>query len=189
MQRTDKKCGKSGIPDNAKCTKKKGSALATAAKAAAVVGTVAAGGAVLKSRKAKKFGSFARKQASVQGKKLGMSGKFLNKMKPPSKTQRLAFTAKRANRAAERSIKKARTAEINRTLAVTEAMYKSGKAARASLNSGMRRHQLTVEGVRRKSEPGYRRSLGSFFKSKNKRTKNVRDRVAKIMDSYRKPRY
>ncbi len=174
VQRTDKKCGKSGIPDNAKCSKKTSSALATAAKTAAVVGTIAAGGAILKSRRAKK---------------LGMSGKSLNKTKPLSKTQRLAFTANSASKAAEKSFQKAKTAEIYRTFAIAEAVSKSREATRASLKSGMRRHRLTVEGFRRKSEPGYRRSLGSFFKSKNKRTKNVRDRVAKIMDSYKKPRY
>ena len=34
-----------------------------------------------------------------------------------------------------------------------------------------------------------RRDLGSFYKDGHARTKSVRDRMAKIMDSYKKPRY
>jgi hypothetical protein len=36
-------------------------------------------------------------------------------------------------------------------------MYKAGKATRASLRSGMRTHNLTVEKLRRRYEPGYRK--------------------------------
>ena len=45
---------------------------------------------------------------------------------------------------------------------------------------------------RRKFEPGYRRRsrrLGSFYKDGHAKTGYVRDRLAKIMDGMRKPKY
>lgn len=184
-KRLDKKCGASGIPDTAKCTK--GSGLRGAAKAAAAAGVVAGGALALRSGSARKLASFATRNRS--GRRLKMSGQYLNNMKPMSKTQRLAKQAQTANKAAEQAFKKAREAEISRATAVGEAMYKAGKASRASLNSGLRRHRLTVEKARRKYEPGYRkprRDLGSLYKGANKKTGYVRDRLAKIMDGYRK---
>lgn len=78
-------------------------------------------------------------------------------IKPPSKTQRLHREAQSANRSAEQAIKKAAQLEVERAGAVGEAMYKAGKATRASLRSGMRTHNLTVEKLRRRYEPGYRK--------------------------------
>jgi len=187
--REDKKCGASYIPNTAKCTK--GSGVGTAVKAVAAAGVVAGGAAALRSGGARKLGAYATKRIS-QGRKLKMSGKFLNNMKPMSKTQRLAETAKKANISAEQAIKRAKEAEVKRIAVVGEAMYKSGKAARASWNSGSRRHRLTVEKARRKYEPGYRRKrrdLGSFYKDGHPKTGYVRDRLAKIMDGVRKPKY
>lgn len=203
-KRLDKKCGASGIPDNRRCTK--GSLGNTVAKAAAVAGGVALGGALLNkgSRKAILSAPGAARRAgnkalvnvaesiATNKKKLNFSGQALNSMRPPSKTRRLAETARRANVSAEQAIKKAANAEVTRAMAVGEAMYKAGKATRASLNSGMRTHNLSVERLRRKYEPGYRRrrDLGSFYKRDvAKQTTNVRDRLCGIMDSYRKPKY
>lgn len=183
--RTDKKCGASGIPDTAKCTK--GSALAKAGKAALGAGAVAGAAYALKKGGGQKLGNFAQRKIS-EGGKFKMSGKFLNKMKPMSKTERLHVTAKKANKSAEQAIKRAKEAEINRAVAVGEAMYKSGQATRASLVSGARRHRLTVEKARRKYEPGYprrRRDLGSFYKDAQRQTVFVRDRLSKIMDNYK----
>ncbi len=188
-KRSDKKCGASYIPNTAKCSK--GSGVGTAVKAVAAAGVVAGGVAAIRGGAIKTLGSYTRKRISKE-RKLKMSGKFLNSMKPLSKTQRLAETAKKANVSAEQAIKRAKEAEINRIAVVGEAMYKSGKATKASLKSGTRRHRLTVEKARRKFEPGYRgkrRGLGSFYKDGHARTKSVRDRMAKIMDSYKKPRY
>jgi hypothetical protein len=202
--REDKKCGASGIPDNRKCTK--GSLGKTVAKAAAVAGGVTLGGALLNkgSRRAilstpgvvRRAGNKplvnVAKAIATNKKNLNFSSQALNSMRPPSKTKRLAEMARRANISAEQAIKKAATAEVNRAMAVGEAMYKAGKATRASLNSGMRTHNLSVERLRRKYEPGYRRrrDLGSFYKKDVvKQTTNVRDRLSKIMDSYRKPKF
>ena len=84
-------------------------------------------------------------------------GEALNNMRPPSKTERLRTAAKTANQEAERAIAKAAQSEIERATAVGGAMYKAGKATRASLRSGMRTHNLTVEKLRRRYEPGYRK--------------------------------
>jgi hypothetical protein len=202
--RKDKKCGESGIPDNRRCTKS--SLGSTAAKAAAVAGGVALGGTLLNkgSRRAilsapgvaRRAGNKAlvnvAESIATNKKKLNFSGEALNNMRPPSKTQRLAETARRANVSAEQAIKKAANAEVNRAMAVGEAMFKAGKATRASLNSGMRTHNLSVERLRRKHEPGYRRrrDLGSFYKKDvSPQTVYVRDRLKGIMDSYKKRKY
>jgi len=84
-------------------------------------------------------------------------GEALNNMRPPSKTERLRTAAKTANQEAERAIAEAAQSEIERATAVGGAMYKAGKATRASLRSGMRTHNLTVEKLRRRYEPGYRK--------------------------------
>lgn len=203
-KRLDKKCGASGIPANKRCTK--GSLGSNIAKAAAVAGGVAVGGALLNkgSRKAilsapglaRRSGSKAlvnvAEAIATNKKKMNFSGKALNSMRPPSKTQRLAETARQANVSAEQAIKKAANAEVGRALAVGEAMYKAGKATRASLNSGIRTHNLSVEKLRRKLEPGYRRrrDLGSFYKRDvSQKTVYVRDRLTRLMDSHKKPKY
>jgi hypothetical protein len=79
-------------------------------------------------------------------------------IKPKSKTQRLREAAKTANQRAEKAIQKAAQLEVERAGAVGSAMYESGRATRASLRSGMRRHNLTVEKLRRRYEPGYRKA-------------------------------
>lgn len=79
-------------------------------------------------------------------------------IKPPSKTQRLHRAAQQANHNAEGAMRKAAQAEIERAGAVGKAMFAAGKATRASLRSGMRTHNLTVEKLRRRYEPGYRRA-------------------------------
>lgn len=85
------------------------------------------------------------------------TGATLNAMRPPSKTQRLRTAARTANQNAERAIARAARAEVERAGAVGNAMFSAGKATRASLRSGLRTHNLTVERLRRRYEPGYRR--------------------------------
>jgi hypothetical protein len=86
-----------------------------------------------------------------------LTGAALNAMRPPSKTQRLRTAARNANQEAERAMAQAATAEIERAGAVGTAMYAAGKATRASLRSGLRSHNLSVERLRRRYEPGYRK--------------------------------
>ena len=75
---------------------------------------------------------------------------------PKSKTGRLAQQAKLANIDAERAVGRAYQAELTRTKAVSEAMFKSGKALRLTLASSSRQILLRTEAARRMLEPGYR---------------------------------
>ncbi len=75
---------------------------------------------------------------------------------PKSKTERLALQAKLANIDAERAVSRAYQIELTRTKAVSEAMYKSGKALRYSVISSARQVLLRIEAARREFEPGYR---------------------------------
>jgi predicted Ser/Thr protein kinase len=86
-----------------------------------------------------------------------LTPRAFEQIKPPSKTERLNQAARSANVNAEEAMRKAARAEIERGMAVGQAMYAAGKATRASLRSGMRTHNLTVEKLRRRYEPGYRR--------------------------------
>ncbi len=75
---------------------------------------------------------------------------------PKSKTERLALQAKLANIDAERAVNRAYQIELTRTKAVSEAMFKSGKALRYSVISTARQILLRTEAARREFEPGYR---------------------------------
>lgn len=86
-----------------------------------------------------------------------LTPRAFEQIKPPSKTERLNQAARSANVSAENAMRKAAQAEIERGMAVGQAMYAAGKATRASLRSGMRTHNLTVEKLRRRYEPGYRK--------------------------------
>ena len=63
---------------------------------------------------------------------------------PKSKTQRLAKQAQLANVDAERAINRAFQQELLRAKAISEAMYKSGKAARYTLISSGRQTILRL---------------------------------------------
>ena len=75
---------------------------------------------------------------------------------PKSRTAQLAAKAKLANIDAERAINRAYQAELARTKAISEAMFKSGKALRFSLLSAGRLVLLFTESARRRFEPDYR---------------------------------
>ncbi len=75
---------------------------------------------------------------------------------PRSKTERLAQQAKLANVDAERAMGRAYQAELIRTKALGEAMFKSGKALRYTIASSSRQILLRTEAARRQFEPGYR---------------------------------
>jgi len=69
---------------------------------------------------------------------------------PKSKTQRLAKQAQLANVDAERAINRAFQQELLRAKAISEAMYKSGKAARYTLISSSRQVILRISAARKK---------------------------------------
>lgn len=160
--RSDKKCGASYIPNTAKCSK--GSGVGTAVKAVAAAGAVAGGMAALKRRKP------------------GTVTKI--KMKPT-----LSLRAERATAAGMRRHK----------AAVIKGKRRHNVAVKAAMSKGQRRHKAAILKARRKYEPGFMNKkskrpldsyrLGSFYKDGTIKTKNVRDRVAKIMDAYKKKGY
>ncbi len=77
---------------------------------------------------------------------------------PKSKTARLELKAKLANVDAEKALSRAYQAEIDRTKAISEALFKSGKALRYSIVNTSRQILLRTESARRRFEPGYRSS-------------------------------
>lgn len=97
-------------------------------------------------------------RATAPAPSMSLTPRAFKQTKPASKTQRLHVAAQQANRSAEQAMRKAAQAEIERAGAVGNAMYAAGKATRASLRSGLRTHNLTVEKLRRRYEPGYRRA-------------------------------
>lgn len=163
--RADKKCGASYIPNTAKCTK--GSGVGTAVKAVAAAGVVAGGAVALKSKI-----------------KRGPSTVTKIKMQPTMGLQ----------------VSRATTAGLRRhKAAVTKGQRRHKAAVKSAFTKGNRRHKAAILKARRKYEPDFMKKrskrpvdkfrLGSFYKSDNPRTKKVRDRVAKIMDSYKKRSY
>ena len=74
---------------------------------------------------------------------------------PSSKTSLLAQKAQLANVDAENAFERAYQAELIRTKAIAEALFKSGKALRYSLSSSIRQVFLRTEAARRRFEPGY----------------------------------
>ena len=96
-------------------------------------------------------------RATAKPPSMRLTPKAFEQIEPKSKTQRLHGAAQQANKSAERAIGRAARAEVERAQAVGNAMYAAGKATRASLRSGMRTHNLTVEKLRRRYEPGYRK--------------------------------
>jgi hypothetical protein len=176
--RHDLKCGNGSISPGEKCTK--GTAQRTPSKkrisrkAAALGLTAGAVGAALLfkgSRKAILRSPGAARRMAQKGitevvhrttakePSMRLTPRSFQNMRPPSKTLRLQKEAKAANQAAEKAIGKAARTEVERIAVIGEAMQKTGKAARASLRSGSRRHRLTVEKMRRRYEPGYRKNV------------------------------
>jgi len=84
-------------------------------------------------------------------------------------------------------------------LKVSRATTAGMRRHKTAVTKGKRRHKAAILKARRKYEPDFMKKrskraagayrLGSFYKDGHARTKSVRDRMAKIMDSYKKPRY
>jgi hypothetical protein len=138
----------------------KGSGVGTAVKAVATAGVIAGGAAALKRRKTPSL--------------------ITMKMTPT-----LGLKASRATATGLRRHK----------AAVIKGERRHKVAVKKALSKGSRRHKAAVLKARRKYEPGFmkktskRRGLGSFYKDGHKQTGYVRDRLAKIMDGMRKPKY
>lgn len=167
---TGRACGQGHISASKQCQKK--GAFPTGKAIAAGLTAGAIGAALLHkgSRKAILNAPSATKRAAQQAvtevvhratakpPSMKLSRKSFEQLRPPSKTQRLKTAAQAANREAEKAVGKAAQSEVERAATVGTAMFKAGKATQASLRSGMRTHNLTVEALRRKYEPGYRKT-------------------------------
>lgn len=170
MKKLDKKCGKSGIADNKKCTKgtagqaaapkRSGNTLLSIAKGAVLAGGAVAAGSAL--------ASMGSKGKPAQEKPAGF-GRFTAPSIP--RTRKKNAEMNRANPGRR---------EIREVRAI-------GKKAERNVSKGTPRLRAAKKALRPRLLK--RRDLASFYKDASPQTKMVRDRLAKVMDSYRKPKY
>ena len=82
--------------------------------------------------------------------------------------------------------------------AVIKGKRRHNVAVKAALSKGQRRHKAAILKARRKYEPGFMNKKSSapwaviawvLYKDGTPKTKSVRDRMAKIMDAYKKKGY
>ena len=148
----DKKCGASGIPENAKCTKGTGSGVLTAG---VVAGTaVALGLAMQGSTDNKKKGPTIKTTPQLPGAP-GPTG--LLKAGRLSKTQRMRENTKAAVKIAEGRIGETVKAEIKRVAQIGNTMAAAGEATGMMAKTTLRELRLRTEAARRKLEPGYKK--------------------------------
>lgn len=110
-----------------------------------------------------------------------------------------AAALKRRKPGAVTKIKMTPTLSLKAERATAAGMRRHNVAVKAAMSKGQRRHKAAILKARRKYEPGFMKKkskrplgsyrLGSFYKDGTPRTKNIRDRVAKIMDAYKKKGY
>mgnify|MGYP003110861461 CR=1 FL=1 len=187
--RYDKKCGQSGIPDNAKCSKqtaqgppqrkpfsnpyknavvKLGAGLAAASLAASAAGSLVGGRKAPTAPKKPRllppspFPSTGRRAPSVPPKK------------ETSVTRRLA-EIRRKNKA---NFARPELRDLRAVGLKAERLVSKGTTPAEALK------KAATPRLRKR-----RRDLGSFYKDGHSKTKNVRDRMAKIMDAYKKKGY
>jgi type IV secretory pathway TrbL component len=169
MIKADKKCGKSGIANEKKChvgaassakASRSGNTLLNIAKGAAL-----AGGAV------------------ALGSALAGSGKSASQAQTkPSFGQ---FTAPSIPRTRKKNAEMNRAKPGRRELREIRAI---GKKAERNVSKGTPRLRAAANAARPRLLKR-RRDLGSFYKDARPETKMVRDRLSKIMDGYRKPKF
>lgn len=153
LNRFDKKCGASGIPDNAKCTKGGSWPQAATIGAALTAGGIAAFALT-------RGGSSSTKSSPESGppRLPGLTPRGLLPAAPPrkSKTQRMRENTQAAVRGAEQAMGRAAQAEITRAGAVANAMASAGEATGMAAKTTLRELRLRTEAARRRFEPGYR---------------------------------
>ena len=168
--RADLKCGNGSISQGEKCSKGTarqavlvGATALTAGALGIAAGRAIGNGSANRALQTTIFkaGQLAPKRPTAGSARLApritLTPKAFENIRPTAKTARLAGQAREANQAAEKAIQKAAQLEIERAAAVGTAMHKAGKATRLSLRAGLRTTHLTVERLRRRYEPGYRR--------------------------------
>lgn len=169
MLKSDKKCGASGIADNKKChigtassakATRSGNTLLNIAKGAALAGGAVALGSALAGRGKSEPGT-------------------------PSKPSFGQFTAPSIPRTRKKNAEMNRAKPGRRELREVRAI---GKKAERNVSKGTPRLRAATNAARPRLLKR-RRDLGSFYKDARPETKMVRDRVSKIMDGYKKPKY
>lgn len=188
MMRLDKKCGNSGVPDNAKCTKQTSSSqpsystirVANHRKNVAKLGL----GLVGLSMAATAAGSL------VGGRKAPTAPKMLM----PSALSGSPLRAPSIPPKKETSVTR-RLAEIRRKNKQNMArpefrdLRAMGLKAEKYVKQGSSPMSATKKAITPKLRKRKKRDLGSFYKDGHPKTGYVRDRLAKIMDGMKKPKY
>lgn len=188
--RSDKKCGQSGIPDNAKCTKqtakgpqrkhfsnpyannvlKLGAGLAAASLAATAAGSLVGG---------RKAPTRPKKPKMLMPSPLGGTPRRAPSI-PPKKetsvTRRLA-EIRRKNKV---NLGRPELRDLRAVGMKAERQVQKGSSIAQALSKSM-----NPKLMKRKKK----RDLGSFYKDGHAKTGYVRDRLAKIMDGMKKPKY
>lgn len=170
MKKLDKKCGKSGIAETKKCRvgttgqpatpQRSGNTLLNIAKGAVLAGGAVAAGSALASMGSKS------KPAANKPKGFG------------------SFTAPSIPRTRKKNAEMNRAKPGRREIREIRAI---GKIAERNVKKGTPRIRAAKKALRPRLLK--RRDLASFYKDASPQTKMVRDRLAKVMDSYRKQKY
>jgi len=192
LVRSDKKCGNSGIPDNAKCSKQTSSGQPSyptigvsnnrknvAKLGLGLVGLSLAGTALGSVVGGRKPPTAPKKPKMVTGSPFTSAARRAPTI-PPKKetsiTRRLAeIRRKNKSNPGRPEIRDLRAAGLK-----AERRVQKGSSVAQALSKS-----VDPKLMKRKKK----RDLGSFYKDGNKKTGYVRDRLAKIMDGMRKPKY
>jgi hypothetical protein len=155
VPRLDKKCGASGIPENATCHKGGSWPAAATIAAGLTVGGIAA--------YALTRGGGSAPSAKIQTKSdpprlPGLTPRALLAPAPPrqSKTQRMRANTATAVRKAEGAIAQTAREEVRRLGQIGNTMAATGEATGMAVKTTMRELRLRTEAARRRFEPGYR---------------------------------
>lgn len=154
--RLDKKCGASGIPNNAKCHKGGSWPPAAAIGAALTAGGLTAYALTRGSGQATKPSS---PPESGPPRLPGLTPRGLLAPSPArkSKTQRMRENTTAGVRTAESRIAQTAREEVRRIAQIGNTMAAAGEATGMAAKTTMRELRLRTEAARRKYEPGYRR--------------------------------
>lgn len=174
--RADKKCGKSGIAPNKKCSKNTKNTRRTVITAGALLGSAAALGLALRSKKAPAATiprpgitprMVRRNPPRIPAPKSTTVPRALPGTPPPygllspakprlSKTARMRANTAAAEKVAEQRIAQTAKEEIRRIGQIGNTMAATGEAAGMRVKTTVREARLRLEAARRKFEPGYR---------------------------------
>ena len=152
--RLDKKCGASGIPENAQCTK------GGSYPSAAVIGAALTAGGIAAYALTRGSSGSSKPQAPQSGSPRlpGLTPKALISAGTPrkSKTQRMRENTRAAMQVAEGRIAQTAREEVRRVAQIGNTMAAAGEATGMAVKTGLREVRLRTEAARRRFEPGYR---------------------------------